>query len=299
MKIVITATNGFIGKALVNNFKEKHEVVAVQREPQENEERVKYVLWDGKDLGPWANELDGADVLINLAGKSVDCRYNEENKAAIFASRLDSTHILAKALQLFENKPKVWLNASSATIYQHSFVPMTEKKGIIGTGFSVEVCKAWEKTFFEAEVEGVRKIALRTAIVLGNDGGVMTPFRNLTRFGLGGKMGNGGQLFSWIHIADFCRAVEFLIQREQSDGVYNIAAPNPITNKEFMQSLRERYHRKIGLPMPKFLLELGARVIKTETELILKSRYVIPERLLEEGFEFSYQHITKALSDID
>lgn len=299
MKIIITATNGFMGKALVNYFKKEHQVIALQRNTQANETNVKYFIWDGKTIGTWAQEFEGADVVINLAGKSVDCRYNEKNKAEIFSSRLESTAIIGKAIEKCAVNPKIWINAASATIYQHSFVPMTEKDGIIGSGFSVEVCKAWEKAFNDFNHLNIRQIALRTAIVLGSDGGVMVPFKNLSKFGLGGKMGDGKQMFSWIHILDICRAIEFFIQHENTQGVYNLAAPNPISNKEFMQALRKQYKRPFGITLPKFLLEIGARIIQTETELILKSRYVIPERLLEAGFEFEYNTISKALKEIN
>lgn len=298
MKIIITATNGFMGKALVSYFKKEHQIIALQRKTQANETNVNYCVWDGKTLGTWADEFEGADVVINLAGKSVDCRYNEKNKAEIFSSRLESTAIIGKAIEQCAVKPKLWINAASATIYQHSFVPMTEKNGIIGSGFSVEVCKAWEKAFNAFNHLNIRQITLRTAIVLGSDGGVMTPFKNLTKFGLGGKMGNGKQMFSWIHILDVCRAIEFFMQHENTQGVYNLAAPNPVTNTNFMLALRKRYKRPFGLPMPNFLLEIGARMIQTETELILKSRYVIPERLLEAGFEFEYGEIEECLENL-
>lgn len=299
MKIILFGANGFMGQHLIAYFSKNNEVVAIQRTPQTDREQVRYVSWDGKNPGAWCQELEDADVVINLAGKSVDCRYTEANKAAIFSSRLDSTRAIGEAIRQCKVKPKVWLNAASATIYRHSFEPMTESKGIIGEGFSVEVCKAWEKAFFEFRDLGVRQIALRTSIVLGNDGGVMVPFKNLTKFGFGGKMGDGRQLFSWIHIEDACRAIEFLVKQEDLSGVYNIAAPNPITNAAFMQALRKRYKRPFGLPLPKKLLEFGARIIQTETELILKSRYVIPEKLLNEGFHFKYPAIENCLEAID
>lgn len=299
MKIILFGANGFMGKHLAAYFAKNHEVVAVQRGTKADEGNIRYRSWDGKSFGDWCGELEGSDVVINLAGKSVDCRYTEANKAAIFSSRLESTRIIGEAISSCAVKPKVWMNAASGTIYQHSFVPMTESKGIIGKGFSVDVCQAWEKTFFESSVPGVRQVALRTAIVLGNDGGVMVPFKRLTQWGLGGKMGPGNQLFSWIHIGDVCRALDFLIEREESSGVYNIAAPNPIPNTEFMQALRKRYKRPFGLPLPKALLEFGAKLIKTETELILKSRYVIPEKLTDEGFRFKYPHMEQCLEAID
>ncbi len=304
MKIIITAANGFIGKSLVNHFKIENEVICFVRKidaklKSEFGENVKMIIWDGKSKGAWVEELENSDVLINLAGKSVDCRYNKENKKKIYASRLESTKVLGDAISSLKNKPKVWLNAASATIYKHSLtVPNTEKNGIIGEGFSVDVCQQWEKSFFDFKVLGVRQIALRTAIVLGKNGGVMKPFNRLVNFGLGGKMGSGNQQFSWIHEKDVCSAISFLIDNKESSGVYNISAPNPTTNAVFMKTLRKTNKAIFGIPSPNWLLKIGAWLINTETELILKSRYVIPEKLMEEGFEFEFKTIELCLNDL-
>ena len=298
-KIIITAANGFLGKALLNFMKDEYEVIALVRNSCTEIEGVTYRIWDGKQKGKWFEDIDGAYAIINLAGRSVDCRYNEENKQAILNSRLESTSIIAQAISASNIKPKVWINSASATIYRHSLdMPMTEQKGENGKGFSVEVCESWEKCFYSNSHLGVRQIALRTAIVLGSEGGVMVPFKNLVRLGLGGKMGNGNQMFSWIHIHDFCRAVDFLLKNEASQGSYNISSPNPITNAVFMKSLRKQIGISFGLPLKKWILELGAFMIKTETELILKSRYVIPEKLIQEGFQFKYKEIDQALNEI-
>ncbi len=295
MKIIITAANGFMGKALVDYFSHENEVIALVRKPI-HFEKATCLLWDGKSLGEWTKQLENADVLINLAGKSVNCRYNEKNKAAIYASRLESTKILGKALENCVNPPKVWINAASATIYRHSLnEPMTEENGEIGTGFSVDVCQKWEKSFFDFKLSATRQIALRTAIVLGKNGGVMIPFKRLVQLGFGGKMGNGEQQFSWIHIDDVCRIVDFVISTPALNGVINVSSPNPIRNNSFMYALRQRYQRKIGLPSSLWLLEIGARIIQTETELIIKSRFVIPEKLTLAGFRWNYPTIQQAL----
>ena len=304
MKIIITAANGFIGTSLVNHFKKENEVICFVRKidtklKSQFGEKVKMIIWDGKTKGNWIDELENSDVLINLAGKSVDCRYNEENKNEIYASRLESTKILGGAIKSLKNKPKVWFNAASATIYKHSLtVPNTEKNGTIGEGFSVDVCRKWEESFFNFKDLGVRQIALRTAIVLGKNGGVMKPFNRLVNFGLGGKMGKGNQQFSWIHEKDVCSAISFLINNEKSSGVYNISAPNPITNAFFMKTLRNTNKAFFGIPSPTWLLKIGAWIINTETELILKSRFVIPEKLRQEGFEFEFKTIDLCLNDL-
>ncbi|MDH4473879.1 MAG: TIGR01777 family oxidoreductase [Fluviicola sp.] len=297
--IIITAANGFIGQSLVQHLKDNYRVVALVRTPLPSTPNVTYYVWDGRTVGGWKHEFEGAFAVINLAGKSVNCRYNEPNKAAIYSSRLESTYLIGKVIQSCTVKPNVWLNAASATIYAHSLdKPNTEAQGIIGTGFSVDVCQQWEAAFNAYNDLGVRQIVLRTAIVLGKKGGVMTPFKRLAYLGMGGKMGPGNQQFSWIHELDVCRAVEHLLLNETSSGVYNIAAPNPIRQTVFAKTLRLKLHIPFGIPQPKWLLEFGARIIKTETELILKSRYVIPERLIQEGFVFQFPEIEGCLKDL-
>lgn len=297
-KIVITAANGFMGNALMNYLSKDYEVIGLVRSMPQKVHHS-YLLWDGKTLGPWTKELEGAFAIVNLAGRSVDCRYNERNKTEILESRINSTRILGVAIDRCVNKPKLWINAASATIYRHSLdLAMTEERGEIGSGFSVEVCKKWEQQFYNSTIDNVRKIALRTAIVLGKNGGVMRPFMNLVRFGFGGKMASGRQLFSWIHIEDFCRIIDYFFKNEACEGTYNISSPYPISNDTFMSELRKGMRMPIGIPMSRFILELGARVIKTETELILKSRFVIPKRLLDEGFLFKYPRIDAAINEI-
>ncbi|MFT5859456.1 MAG: hypothetical protein ACI865_001557 [Flavobacteriaceae bacterium] len=298
-RIIITAANGFIGEALVQYFKEEYEVVALVRRPQKGIDGVKYVLWDGKTLGDWQQELEGAHCVINLAGRSVDCRYNEKNKKDIYDSRTESTTVIGQAIDLCKSRPVVWMNASSATLYRHSEdLPMTESNHELGTGFSVDVCKVWEKSFYDFTYSDVRQVALRTTIVLGKDGGALHPLKQLAKFGMGGKQGPGTQMFSWIHLEDFCAAVKFILLNDSLVAAVNMAAPIPLTNKKVMKSFRTAVGRSFGLPIPKFLLEFGARLIKTETELILKSRYVLPENLLEAGFEFKFPTMEEALKDL-
>jgi uncharacterized protein len=246
--------------------------------------------------------VDGADVLVNLAGKSVNCRYNERNKAEIFRSRLETTAELGRAVATVDAPPPLWLNASTATIYRHADDrPQTEADGELGSGFSVEVAKAWEKTFFDAARDGVRQVAMRTAITLG-DGSALTPLVALTRIGvggpqLGGKSGGGNQRFSWVHLDDVFRAMRFL-ETSPLDGVVNITSPNPSTNREVMATLRKVLRVPFGIPLPRIALEAGAIAIRTETELILKSRWVLPKRLLDAGFVFEYSELEGALRQI-
>lgn len=290
-KIVIAGGTGFVGQYLSKRFQIMgYQVILVGRQKGN-------IPWTDTDAISAA--LEHAEMLINLAGKSVNCRYNASNKAQIFSSRTETTSILGKAIENCSQPPTLWLNASTATIYRHAEDrPMTESSGEIGTGFSVEVAKKWEKTFFDFHLPHTRQVALRMAIVLGADGGVIQPFKNLVRFGLGGIQGNGDQYFSWIHIEDLFQIILFIQKHHEIDGVINCASPNPITNKTFMETFRSIMHRKIGLPSPKWLLEIGALLIGTETELLLKSRWVIPERLAGSGFGFQFPTIGKALDDI-
>lgn len=295
MKIIIAGGSGFLGNALEKFFTEKqNEVIVLTRNPVKKND----VLWNARNIGDWANELNNADVLINMTGKSVDCRYNENNKAEILNSRINSTKVLQEAVDKCQNPPKTWLNASSVTIYVHAETQlMDEENGIIGDDFSMNICKSWETTFFEKTNPNVRKVALRTSIVLGNDDGAFPKLKTITKLGLGGKQGRGQQMMSWIHIMDFCKAIEHIIDDEKINGVINITAPNPIKNTNFMQQLRTQMHILFGIPSPVFLLELVAIFIKTETELLLKSRNVYPKRLLESGFRFAFPSIELAFQD--
>lgn len=298
MKIIIAAANGYLGKLLAKHFVDKeYEVIGLCRKLTRLENAT-CVLWDGKTLDSWAKELEGATALINLAGKSVDCRYTDENKRQIIASRVDSTKVLGEAVASCAIPPKVWLNAGSATMYRHAEdKDMDEETGEIGSGFSVNVCTTWEKTFFSCDTPQTRKAALRISFVLGNDGGAYPMLKKLVKFGVGGTMGKGTQYISWIHEDDFCRSVEFLLNNP-IEGAVNIAAPEPQPNAVFMGEMRKAYNIPFGLPQPKWLLELGARIIGTETELILKSRRVVPIRLLKAGFTFKYPTLKEAIKKV-
>ncbi len=296
MKIIIAAGTGFLGKNLEQYFAAKgHQVYILTRNPKRRNE----FHWDARNLGEWKNLLENAGVLINLAGKSVDCRYTPKNKQEIYDSRINSTNVLQQAVDQCRSKPKIWLNASSATIYIHSETQVnTEENGIVGDDFSMNICKNWEQEFFKTNTEKVRKVALRTSIVLGSNGGAFPKMKMLTKFGLGGKQGRGNQNVSWIHIEDFCRAVEHLIDQEHISGAINITAPNPLSNEAFMKKLRQEMKIPFGLNAAVWQLEIASVFLKTETELLLKSRNVYPEKLVKSGFFFTYPTIEMALEDL-
>ncbi|MEM9144056.1 MAG: TIGR01777 family oxidoreductase [Bacteroidota bacterium] len=299
-RIVIAGGSGFLGKILIQHFKDDYDsIVVLTRGRSQKTSSISYVNWDAKYIGPWQLELEGAEALINLTGRSVDCRYTEKNKKIILNSRLDSTKILGVAVGLRKSPPKVWINSSTATIYRHAVnKQMDETTGEIGKGFSVNVAKAWEEVFFSRKTPNTRKVAIRTSIVLGQQGGALLPLKNLAKIGLGGKQGKGTQKISWIHEKDFARAVAFITANTRISGVLNLASPDPLTNAQFMAQLRKTLGIPIGLTLPKGLLELGAILLGTETELILKSRNVIPRFLQSHGFTFLFPDIARTLKDL-
>ncbi|PLS16247.1 TIGR01777 family protein [Bacillus sp. M6-12] len=290
-KVVLAGGTGFIGDYFRQKFLNLgYDIKTISRQSA-------HISWNDKT--GIIEALEDAEILINLAGKSVNCRYNSKNKHEILKSRTETTEILGNAVLACQSPPHLWINSSTATIYRHAEDrPMTEKDGEIGTGFSVEVAKAWEKSFFSFALPNTRQIALRIAIVLGAGGGVMTPYKNLVRFGLGGKQGSGKQRFSWIHAEDLFRIVIFLHEKEHVSGVFNCSAPESVTNWELMSQIRKAMNVPVGLPSPKWLLETGAMFINTETELVLKSRWVKPDRLESEGFQFKYPKLKEALKEI-
>lgn len=288
MKIVIAGGSGYLGKLLTNHFKKdkSNQIYILSRTQKLDTKNVHYLTWDGYSKGYWAEFLEHTDVLINLTGKSVNCRYTEENKAEIYKSRLESTKVLCEVVQELQHPPKVFIQSSSATIYRHSEDKlMTEKDGEVGVDFSMDVCKKWEATFNTYKLPKTKKIITRTSIVMGNLGGAFPLIKRMTKFGLGGKQGNGNQFISWITESDYIRAIEFLINQES--GVYNLCVPNPIKNNDFQKELRKKLKIPIGLNSPKWLLKIGSKIIGTETELLLKSRNVYPAKLLQKGFTFT------------
>ena len=308
MRIVITGGSGQVGQILARHFHSNgHTVAVVARNVRPQPWST--IRWDGQHLGDWVNELNGCDVLINLAGRSVNCRYNEANRREIKASRIVTTRLIGDAIARSSIPPKLWMNASTATIYRHAMDrPMDDVTGEIGGNesgipgtwrFSYEVAISWETAFFEAETPHTRKIALRSAITMSPDrGGAFQTLLNLVRLGLGGSSGSGNQFVSWVHDVDFVRAVDFLIARPDLDGCINIASPNPLPNRDFMAALRRAYGVPLGLPATDWMLEFGAFFLRTETELILKSRRVVPRRLVDAGFGFQFPDWSSAAADL-
>ncbi len=351
-KIIIAGGTGFIGQALIRYFGSDNHIVVLTRTvsdhksnnydhhllDKQNGYQVEYIKWDGRTAEDhWVKECEAADIIINLAGRSVNCRYTKKNKDEILKSRIDATKALGEAIRKTIVPPKLWINAASATIYAHTTDrPNNEYTGRISDlkkdnmpsnllhdlrwawkkkcaalfhgkdsdqykdlqkDFSVMVCKEWEHCFEEQRTPFTRKICLRTAVTLG-EAGVVVPYFNLLKFGLGGYHGNGQQMYSWLHVEDLARTIEWFVEHKELEGTFNCAAPNAVSNKQFMSIFRKITGHRFGLPAFSWMLELGAKLIGTETELILKSRWVVPAKLTQTGFVFKYSSLEDALAEI-
>jgi hypothetical protein len=315
-KILIAGGSGFIGQALAALWGRENHIIILGRQARKahnnggsNEQpsvadgyNIIYCRWDGRHMEePWTNELEGCDIVINLAGRSVNCRYTDGNRQEIINSRIDATNTIGQAIREATVPPKLWINAASATIYRHAQDrPQDEYTGDIPMDqddFSVQVCRQWEAAFNEQRTPFTRKIAFRTAITLGK-GSVMTRYVNMVKWGLGGRQGSGRQMFSWVHIEDVALAIEWCFEHPEMEGTYNLAAPGPVTNQSFMAMLRRLTGRQWGVPIPAWLLKIGAMMIGTETELVLKSRWVLPTKLEESGFVFRYPQVEDALRSL-
>ena len=297
-KIILAGGTGSLGNFLAKYFSEKgFEIVVLSRSENPSKGKIHFRKWDGKTLGEWAKEVDGAICVINLSGKSVNCRYTEENKKEIIDSRVEPTAIIGKAIQNCANPPKVWINASSAAIYGNTET-LTDENSKFGEGFSSEVCKKWETAFSMSETQRTRKVALRIGLVLSEEGGVLEPIESLAKFYLAGTIGSGNQFMSWIHEDDFGKLVELCITDESFSGVINACSPNPVTNKEFMKALRKGMGKSFGFPNPAFLVRIGAYFMRTEADLVLYGRSVVSKTLQVKKFSFQFPEINSAMKDI-
>ncbi|MEU0314504.1 TIGR01777 family oxidoreductase [Nocardioides sp. NPDC006273] len=310
MKIVIPGGTGQVGGILRRAWSTRgHQVVVLSRHPEQLEEGVRHQVWDGRTIGPWADEIDGADVVVNLAGRTVSCRYTDANLKQMMDSRIDSTRVVGEAIAQASAPPRTWLQMSTATIYAHRFdAPNDEATGIIGGDetdtpayweFSTRIAKCWEAEQAAATTPHTCKVALRSAMVMSPDkGGVLDVLLTMARLGLGGPVAGGDQFVSWIHEADFVRACDLLVERDDISGPVNMAAPAPLPQRDLMRTLRKEAGMPIGLPATRWMAEIGAWAMRTDTELLLKSRRVVPGRLLEAGFEFEYADWASAAHEL-
>lgn len=290
MKVIIAGGTGFIGTYLKKRFEQDGDSVLIISRGSGN------VQWKADQI---ESALEDADVLVNLAGRNINCRYNEKNKKQILESRISSTTLLGETLKKVSHGPKLWINASASAIYspQNKYAAV-ENSLDLGFGFLAQVVKIWESTFFGFQLPRVRQAVLRTSVVLGKSGGAFHTLSLLTKYGLGGQVGSGKQMFSWIHVEDYYRIVRFLIENENLSGVINCTSPGAVTNKDLMKSLRHEMKIPLGIPAPAFAVKLGARIIGTEPELLLDSSWLYPEVLLNNGFEFQYPDITGAAKNL-
>lgn len=318
LRVVIPGGSGELGWVLARHFQGRgHHVTVLTRSPYTAPWRTVY--WDGERTGPWVNYLEGADVCIHLAGRSLRCRYDKTRREEIYRSRVGSTWLLNRVLAGLASPPRVWLNASTADIYRHTMDragvdwEMNEATGELGGGepiskwrhapeswnFATRVAKDAERTFFEENLPRTRKVALRSAVVMSTAAsGMFAQLSRLVRLSLGGAQGGGRQFVSWIHEDDFARAVEFLVEREWLDGPVNLASPNPVRNRELMAGLREAWNVPNGFPIPTPLVELAALALQTQAGIVLKSRRVVPARLLEAGFRFEFPEWAEAAENL-
>jgi uncharacterized protein (TIGR01777 family) len=305
-RIILAGGSGFLGQELAAYFRKAGwDAAVLTRSPRITENGARQARWDGCTHGEWERELNGATVVVNLTGKSVNCRYNSRNRKEILDSRVNSTRVLGEAISRCGNPPLVWLNASTATVYKHTFGEPWDESGAMEAvaeakdAFSVEVAKAWEAALEQTVTPRTRKVAMRMSLVLGlGENSVFPVLRRLARFGLGGAMGSGNQYVSWIHIEDYCRAVEWVIDHAELAGPVNIVAPNPVTNRQMMRLLRQACGVPFGLPAAEWMLEVGAFLMRTETELLIKSRRVIPGRLSQSGFQFRFATLDAAFREL-
>ena len=296
-RIVIAGGSGFIGKAISNHFLTKgYEVVVLTRGENQLKDNINYQHWDGKSLGKWLDNLSGSEALINLSGKSVNCRFTDENKKALISSRINTTRLLSDAINSLANPPKVWLNASSGALYNAVKEPNTEEDTVFSNSFLSKMALAWEEAFYKGELPQTRRASLRISLILGKSGGVFPVLKKITSLSLGGSAGSGKQIMSWMHIDDTARAMEFLITNNNVEGPVNFSTIHPKSNKQFMKTLRKVMGVSLGIPAPAFGIKLGSFFMGTEPSLLLDSVNFIPHRLTENGFKFNYDNLEDALT---
>lgn len=298
-KLIIAGGTGALGAIITARYlNTETELVILTREAWPNHQNIRYVTWDARTLGTWVNELEGATAVINLVGKSVNCRYTSKNKAEIIRSRVDATAIIGQAIQQAKVPPKVWINAGSAAIFGDAGSKVSVEGAVLGDGFSPDVCKQWEAAFHQYDTPYTKKVFLRIGIVIQSEGGVLKPFINLARLGLGGKIGSGEQYISWIHETDFAKLIDWTILHDNVAGIIHASSPNPVKNKDFMKAIRQAIGVRFGLPNPEWSTRFGAWLIGTEAELVLSGRRVVSKVLDDEGFQFDFPKIQDALRNL-
>ena len=298
-RIVLAGGSGFLGQSLTKVLVEKgYDVVILSRGAQRGSAPVQQLHWDGEHLSDWRHSLDGASAVVNLTGRSVNCRHTPEHRREIMESRVNSVRVLGEAVSRCSQPPPVWVQASSLAIYGNPGDRWCDEDSPQADGFSEEVCKRWEGEFEKIHAPAMRKVVMRIGIVLDPENGALPVLARLTRFFLGGRVGNGEQYVSWIHVTDLTQMFLDAIERPELSGVFNVTGPNPVTNAEFMRELRRVLHRPWSPPVPAWATRIGAFLMRTEPSLALTGRRCRPKRFLESGFQFEFPELRGALANL-
>lgn len=298
-KMVLAGGTGFLGQSFAHYLVDKgYKVIVLTRTRREGEQGINYVIWDGRTLSNWCEELEESYAVVNFTGKSVNCIYTPENKREIIESRLDSVKVVDAAVKQVHHPPQVIIQAGSLAIYGNTR-QLCDETARHGQGFSVEVCEKWEEAFFKERIPDTRKVMFRIGFVLGENGGALEPLMKLAKYYLGGTVGNGQQYISWLHINDLNKMLLEAIEKDVYEGIYNATGDSPVTNKVFMKTLRSVMNKPWSPPAPAPLVRLGAyTIMKADPNLALAGRKCISKRLKEHQFEFNYSDLTEALEDI-
>lgn len=298
-KIVIAGGSGFLGNHLINFYKKTHQIIVLTRQKTKKRDNIIYQNWDGKNIGNWTESLNDAEALINLSGKSINCRFTEKNKKELLASRINTTDLLVKAVQQIKSPPKIFINASAGSMYQESNIPNVETDTIFKSNFLAQMALNWEAVFYQDQLPQTRQATLRISLILGKEDGVFPVLKKITQLGLGGTVGSGKQKVSWIHVDDAVNAIDFIINNPSIEGPINLSTKNVVNNKAFMTAFRKMLSISIGLPAPAFGVKIASYFIDTEPSLLLNSVNFIPKKLLDAGFQFQFDSIDDALNDLN
>ena len=298
-KIILAGGSGFLGQKAAHYFAEgDHEVIVLTRGKPKREGKINYIQWSGCDVGEWVEHLEGAFALINFSGKSINCVHTEKNRQLLRESRISSVQTLLQAVAQTKAPPEVFIQLTALGFFGNTHHRCTEETER-GDDFLASLCSDWEEAFFAGELTQTRRVVFRTGLALGKGGGVLPPLVRITKCFLGGTVGNGKQYMSWVHVKDICRMFEFILSRPQAEGIYNTACPQPVTNRFFMKTLRKTFKRPYAPPVPAFAIRLVARfILRTEADLLLGSSNCLPQRLIQEGFQFKYPTLEEALRSI-